>query len=237
MWYAVTSNMLTVQNTVRILFIKLRTEHKHTVHIVHVLVLESKFLAVITFILNITDFLTAFLIDSFMHRRLNQRAHSNHSQTLNDCTIIDTPTTAKKKKKKKKKKKQKKKKNKKTKKKKLYIYIYILFCWFYFWDRENTRKKWEHITLHFTLIIQTLDVHEDENTHRPLRKHAYQLYWIFYHKKWNFSDKKSDNFSYFCSKHRLRVLDEAVLMSTHNLCFWAEIRKIMYTPVNPSFTK
>ena len=21
-----------------------------------------------------------------------------------------------------------------------------------------------------------------------------------------------------------------------NLCFWAEIRKIMYTPVNPSFT-
>ena len=22
----------------------------------------------------------------------------------------------------------------------------------------------------------------------------------------------------------------------YNLCFWAEIRKIMYTPVNPSFT-
>ena len=22
----------------------------------------------------------------------------------------------------------------------------------------------------------------------------------------------------------------------HNLCFWAEIRKLMYTPVNPSFT-
>ena len=22
----------------------------------------------------------------------------------------------------------------------------------------------------------------------------------------------------------------------HNLCFWAEIRKIMYTPVNPSLT-
>ena len=22
----------------------------------------------------------------------------------------------------------------------------------------------------------------------------------------------------------------------HNLCIWAEIRKIMYTPVNPSFT-
>ena len=25
-------------------------------------------------------------------------------------------------------------------------------------------------------------------------------------------------------------------MSTHNLCFRAKIRKIMFTPVNPSFT-
>ena len=25
-------------------------------------------------------------------------------------------------------------------------------------------------------------------------------------------------------------------MNTHNLCFLAEIRNIMYTPVNPSFT-
>ena len=24
--------------------------------------------------------------------------------------------------------------------------------------------------------------------------------------------------------------------SSHNLCFWAKIRKLMYTPVNPSFT-
>ena len=30
-------------------------------------------------------------------------------------------------------------------------------------------------------------------------------------------------------------LSEAVLTSTHNLCFGAKIRKI-YTPVNPSFT-
>ena len=29
---------------------------------------------------------------------------------------------------------------------------------------------------------------------------------------------------------------EAVLTSTHDLCFRAKIRKIMYTPVNPSFT-
>ena len=51
----------------------------------------------------------------------------------------------------------------------------------------------------------------------------------------NFHIKKNWYFSYFCSKHRLWVL-EAVLTSTHNLCFWAEIRKIMNTPVNLSFT-
>ena len=31
-------------------------------------------------------------------------------------------------------------------------------------------------------------------------------------------------------------LSEAVLMSTHNLCFWAEIRKLVYYPENLSFT-
>ena len=39
-------------------------------------------------------------------------------------------------------------------------------------------------------------------------------------------------FSYFCSKHKLN--GEAVLMSTHNLCFGAKIRKIgipLHTPV------
>ena len=35
---------------------------------------------------------------------------------------------------------------------------------------------------------------------------------------------------------RQNRLDEAVLTSTHNLFFLAEVRKIMYTPVNPSFT-
>ena len=30
-------------------------------------------------------------------------------------------------------------------------------------------------------------------------------------------------------------LGEMVLKSSHNLCFWAEIRKLMYTPINSSF--
>ena len=38
----------------------------------------------------------------------------------------------------------------------------------------------------------------------------------------------------------MKILDkkfyEAILTSTYNLYFWAEIKKIMYTPVNPSFT-
>ena len=33
-----------------------------------------------------------------------------------------------------------------------------------------------------------------------------------------------------------RWYTEAVLTSTHDLCFRAKIRKKMYTPVNPSFT-
>ena len=55
-------------------------------------------------------------------------------------------------------------------------------------------------------------------------------------KNWKFLDKNSDIFSNYCSKHRLWVLVRTVLTSTQNLCFWAEIRKIIYTPVNPSFT-
>ena len=47
-----------------------------------------------------------------------------------------------------------------------------------------------------------------------------------------FSDKNSDIFQISAQN----IFCEAVLMSTHKLYFWAEIRKIMYTPVNPSFT-
>ena len=68
-----------------------------------------------------------------------------------------------------------------------------------------------------------------------------QIYWKIYHQKnENFQIKSSDIFhistqnidcGYSLEPPR-RV--EAVLTSTHNLSFWAEIR---YTPpVNPSFT-
>ena len=79
-----------------------------------------------------------------------------------------------------------------------------------------------------------------------------QIFWKFTTKKWKFSDKNSDIFyisaqSIDCgyslepprwggSYEYPNRLGEAVLTSTRNLYFWAEIRKIMYTPVNPSFT-
>ena len=71
-----------------------------------------------------------------------------------------------------------------------------------------------------------------------------QIYWKLYHQKKkkkkkkkneNFQIKNSDSFHFHISVQnidcgtRLNRLDEAVLTSTHNLCFWAEIRKIMYT--------
>ena len=66
-----------------------------------------------------------------------------------------------------------------------------------------------------------------------LRKHAYSnILKIFPPKNENFQIKISDIFHISAQN----ILDEAVLTSTHNLCFCAEIRKIMYTQVNPSFT-
>ena len=75
----------------------------------------------------------------------------------------------------------------------------------------------------------------------PFRKHAYSnILKILQPKKENFQIKKIWYFSYFCSKHRLWVLVRTAslrpLTSTHNVCFWAEIRKIMHIPVNPRFT-
>ena len=49
---------------------------------------------------------------------------------------------------------------------------------------------------------------------------------------WKFTTKKNKNFQ---TKNSDIFHIEAVPTSTHNLCFSAEIRKIMYTPVNPIY--
>ena len=62
-----------------------------------------------------------------------------------------------------------------------------------------------------------------------------QIYWKFYRQKTKVLRlKKIWYFSYFCTKHRLWVLVRTASRSTHNLCFWAEIKNNIY-PVNPSF--
>ena len=62
-------------------------------------------------------------------------------------------------------------------------------------------------------------------------------------KNWKFSDKIFSNFVIFLISaqnkycgYTLEPPQRGGSTTTHNLCFWAEIRKIMYTPVNPSFT-
>ena len=56
-------------------------------------------------------------------------------------------------------------------------------------------------------------------------------------KNWKFSDKKIWYFHISAQIHRLWVLVRTASMSGSNKypqsMFWAEIRKIMYTPVNP----
>ena len=59
-------------------------------------------------------------------------------------------------------------------------------------------------------------------------------------KKWKFSDKNSDMFlisdQNIDCEYSLEPPRWGGSNGYDNLCFWAEIRKIMFTPVNPSFT-
>ena len=106
---------------------------------------------------------------------------------------------------------------------------------------RNRKDKWFVIRYGQFFFVQNKNPssgHWNNKRHRhtnkeelPLRKHAYSSILNISPPKTENSQIKLLYFSYFCSKHRLCV-DEAVLTSTQNLCFWAEIRKIMYTPVN-----
>ena len=71
------------------------------------------------------------------------------------------------------------------------------------------------------------------------KTHLFKYIENFTSKNWKFSDKKLLYFSYFCSKYRLWVLVRTAsarrFLWVPQSMFWAEIRKIMYTPLNPSF--
>ena len=53
-------------------------------------------------------------------------------------------------------------------------------------------------------------------------------------KNWKFSDKNSDMFHISAQNIDCGYLGEAVLTSTHNLCFWAKIKSNVY-PCKPQF--
>ena len=72
-----------------------------------------------------------------------------------------------------------------------------------------------------------------------------QIYWKFYHqkkkkKKKKKNDKKSDIFHVSAQNidygYSLESSRRGGLYVYSQSMFWAEIRKMMYTPVNPSFT-
>ena len=68
-----------------------------------------------------------------------------------------------------------------------------------------------------------------------------QINWTFYHQKIKkIQIKNSDIFHISAQNIDCGYLLEPPLWGGSNECtqsmFWAEIRKIMYTPVNPSFT-
>ena len=78
-----------------------------------------------------------------------------------------------------------------------------------------------------------------------LRKHAYsnvlKMYWKFhYQKKWKFSNKNSGIFHISTQNidcgHSLELPQRGDPNKYTQSIFWVKIRKIMYTPVNPSFT-
>ena len=94
--------------------------------------------------------------------------------------------------------------------------------------------------IHVGLVIMGCEFRYPQDPATHYEDMPVQIYWKFYHQKkmkffrWKIPIffKNSDIFHISARNtdcgYRLNHLDEAVLRSTHNLYFWAEIRKIMY---------
>ena len=76
----------------------------------------------------------------------------------------------------------------------------------------------------------------NHSQHIPLRKHTYSnILKTLLPKMKIFRYKNSDIFHISAQKHRLWVLGEAVLTSTHNLCFLSRNKKNNVYPCKPQF--
>ena len=114
----------------------------------------------------------------------------------------------------------------------IYLFIYLFrfdkLLWFLFLFFFRLKEL-----VRFLLIVYRLEKCHYENM--PI-----QIYWKFYHQKMKISDKNSDIFRIPAQNIDCGYSLEPPLWGGSNEysqdVFWAEIRKIMYTPVNPSFT-
>ena len=59
-----------------------------------------------------------------------------------------------------------------------------------------------------------------------------QIYWKFYHQKMKLFRQKTLDIFHISAQN----IDCGYSLELPQSMFWAEIREIMYTPVNPSFT-
>ena len=91
------------------------------------------------------------------------------------------------------------------------------------------------------LICRSTDISKCFIESLGVRDNESRLYiGNFTTKNENFQIKNSGSFHISAQNIDCEDLLEPPLRGSsnkyHNLCFWAEVRKLMYTPVNPSFT-
>ena len=119
----------------------------------------------------------------------------------------------------------------------IYIYVYIYICMY---QAAIWYLKGECLSIWLSSFTIPWSVNGLRSRTR-FEKHAYSnMLKISPSKTESFSDKNSDIFHISAQNkdcgYSLKPPRRVLLKCTHNLCFWAEIRKIVYTPVKPSFT-
>ena len=110
-----------------------------------------------------------------------------------------------------------------------------------FWSRFVCFAHWQVITVKIADVRVLTGVYNQDNRSFDITKtRLFKYTENFTIKKWKFSEKNSDIFhisvqnidcAYSLEPPRRGGSNEYL-----NLCFWADKRKIICTPVNPSFT-
>ena len=120
------------------------------------------------------------------------------------------------------------------------IITIVVDCFVIFW-----KHCWKRCKLSF---VRTLPEHFACRAGDLYRTHLFthykntpiQIYWKFPTKNWKFSDKYSDIFHISAQNIDCGYSLEPLRRGGSNKCphsvFWAEVRKMMFTLVNPSFT-